>query len=425
MVNIVNNSSRIVRRFVESLGQGKGIQSMSLFRISLLASAVAMMVAACTTTPPVDSRLEAAKKLQPGQQSVLFEEATFEAMPHVAEADWVPALEAFKKSCTKIAKKPGWEGVCLSAQMVVPEGAKNFFIGNFVPYQAISIQKKKDMTPEVTEVGKMTGYYEPILYGSRKKQGSYIHPLHTMPDDLIVVDLAELYPQLKGMRLRGQIQGNKLVPYDSRAEMAKKRKSLDRFAIAWVEDPVAAFFLQVQGSGRIVLPNGEYMRVGYGDVNGHPYHGIGRYLVSKGYLKSHELSMQSIRAWAKANPRRVQSVLNQNPSYVFFVERTDQKADDGPLGAQSVPLVDKGSVAVDRRYYDLGWPLVVDVKQTNPDMAFTRAVVAQDTGGAIKGPIRFDFYWGSGDEAGEAAGRQNSQVRAWVLLPRGLEPPKK
>ena len=148
-------------------------------------------------------------------------------------------------------------------------------------------------------------------------------------------------------------------------------------------------------------------------------------MVSHGYVTSHELSMQSIRAWAKKNPRQLQAVLNQNPSYVFFVERKDQDPSQGPIGAQGVPLTDRGSVAVDRRYYEMGWPIVVDVEQVNPDMKFTQAVVAQDTGGAIRGPIRFDFYWGSGYDAGEAAGKQNSKVKAWILLPKGMQPPLK
>lgn len=339
----------------------------------------------------------------------------------MAQSDWEPALTAFKNSCQVMSNKADWQGVCQAAQNVAPGAAKAFFTGYFQPYRAVSVQRNKDQTIQMTDTGKMTGYYEPVLYGSRVKKAPYLYPLHTMPNDLITVDLADVYPQLKGLRLRGQIKGQKLVPYDTRAELA--HKNLDRYAIAWVEDPVDAFFLQIQGSGRIVLPDGSFMRVGYGDVNGHPYRGIGNYLVSMGYLKSHELSMQSIRAWAKKNPKKLQSVLNQNPSYVFFIERKDQDPSQGPVGAQGVPLTDLGSVAVDRRYYDLGWPIVVDVAQENPDMRFTRAVVAQDTGGAIRGPIRFDFYWGSGYSAGEAAGRQNSRVKAWILLPKGVKPP--
>ncbi len=385
---------------------------MRLSRICLF-TAIASLLAACTTTPPE-------KPTKPGEVKLSLKPVDYAQLPAMPEENWQPALAAFKESCEKMASRPGWEEVCAKAKFLPLNQAKTFFSAYFTPYQAIAETVDQSGTVSVSDSGKMTGYYEPILYGSRKKKTPYVYPLHTMPSDLITVDLAEIYPQLKGLRLRGQIEGNRLVPYDSRAQLAKR--NLDKYAIAWVEDPVAAFFLQVQGSGRIVLPDGSYMRVGYGDVNGHPYRGIGNYLVRQGYLKSHELSMQCIQAWAKKNPKKVQAVLNQNPSYVFFIERKDQDPNEGPIGAQGVPLTEKGSVAVDRRYYQLGWPIVVDVEQSNPDMKFTRAVVAQDTGGAIKGPIRFDFYWGSGDEAALAAGRQNSQVKAWVLLPNGVTP---
>lgn len=385
---------------------------MRLSRICLF-TAIASLLAACTTTPPE-------KPTKPGEVKLSLKPVDYAQLPAMPEENWQPALAAFKESCEKMASRPGWEEVCAKAKFLPLNQAKTFFSAYFTPYQAIAETVDQSGMVSVSDTGKMTGYYEPILYGSRKKKAPYIYPLHTMPSDLITVDLAEIYPQLKGMRLRGQIEGNRLVPYDSRAQLAKR--NLDKYAIAWVEDPVAAFFLQVQGSGRIVLPDGSYMRVGYGDVNGHPYRGIGNYLVRQGYLKSHELSMQSIQAWAKENPKKVQAVLNQNPSYVFFIERKDQDPNEGPIGAQGVPLTEKGSVAVDRRYYQLGWPIVVDVEQSNPDMKFTRAVVAQDTGGAIKGPIRFDFYWGSGDEAAMAAGKQNSWVKAWVLLPNGVTP---
>lgn len=389
---------------------------MRLNRICLGLTLTALLAACSTTTTQ-----KTGQPVRPGEVKLSLKAVDYSQLPLVADENWQPALVAFKESCKKMGKQDVWQDVCTKAQYVPLTQAKTFFAAYFTPYQVFSESTDEDGNPMISDTGKMTGYYEPILYGSRHKKTPYLYPLHTIPDDLITVDLAEVYPQLKGMRLRGQLQGNRLVPYFSRAQLAKR--NLDKYAIAWVEDPVAAFFLQVQGSGRIVLPDGKYMRVGYGDVNGYPYQGIGNYLVRHGYLKSHELSMQSIQAWAKQNPRKIQEVLNQNPSYVFFIERTDQNPNEGPIGAQGVPLTEKGSVAVDRRYYQLGWPIVVDVEQTSPDMKFTRAVVAQDTGGAIRGPIRFDFYWGSGDEAALAAGKQNSRVKAWVLLPNGAEPP--
>ena len=164
------------------------------------------------------------------------------------------------------------------------------------------------------------------------------------------------------------------------------------------------------------------IRVGYDDQNGHPYKAVGSWLVEKGYLKRHELSMQNIRAWAFQNPDKVDTLLNQNPSFVFFKPREADNADEGPIGAQGLPLTPKASVAVDRKYIPLGTPLLVSVSQSSPALEFVRPVVAQDTGGAIKGPIRFDYFWGFGDEAGSQAGRQKSSVSAWLLLPKGVRP---
>lgn len=358
-----------------------------------------------------------------GQSKLQFKKVEFSQLPPIDESHWEPALEAFKRSCISLSRKADWKSVCAMAEKMQPMDAQGFFMTQFTPYRVVAWTKNEDRSITSSEKGVMTGYYEPLLYGSRTKKKAYSVPLHGLPDDLITVDLAQLYPQLKGLRLRGRIEGQRLVPYDTREQLSK-RKDLDKWAIAWVEDPVSAFFLQVQGSGRIVLPDGSYMRVGYANTNGHPYKAIGRWLIEKGYLPADQLSMQSIRAWAQKNPKRVAELLNQNPSYIFFTERQAKSFDEGPIGAQGVPLTPLGSIAVDRRYYQLGWPMIVDVNQDNPEMRFTRVVVAQDTGGAIKGPIRYDFFWGFGEQAGELAGRQKSDVEAWVMFPNGVRPPQ-
>ena len=267
----------------------------------------------------------------------------------------------------------------------------------------------------------MTGYYEPLLYGSRERRWPYVHPIYGVPDDLLVIDLGDLYPDLKGRRLRGKLEGRRVVPYDKRAVIQERGADLAPWAIAWVSDPVDAFFLQVQGSGRIKLPDGAFMRVGFADQNGWKYQSIGRWLITHEHLAAHELSMQRIRAWAKENPSKVKTALAQNPSFVFFEERSSDPA-LGPVGAASVPLTPKASVAVDPKFWKLGTPFIVSASQEKPELQFTRAVVAQDTGGAIKGAIRFDYFWGFGDQAGESAGRQKSSARAWILVPNGLEP---
>lgn len=360
---------------------------------------------------------------EPTEESVRYEISAFSDVPASDSGSWEQALSAFKVSCRSIGRKNAWAQVCAKASEVSSGEAESFFKNNFVPWK-ISKQSIGTQTGTVystSDAGLMTGYYEPLLMVSRIPTPTHTTPILSTPDDLIIVDLAEVYPKLKGMRLRGKIQGRKLIPYDTRAAIVK-RKDLDKYSIAWSDDPVAVFFLQIQGSGRLQTEQGEMIRVGYDDQNGRPYKAVGSWLVEKGYLKRHELSMQKIREWALQNPDKVDTLLNQNQSFVFFKEKTGANPNEGPIGAQGLPLTPKASVAVDRKYFALGTPVLVSVSQTNPDLNFTRAVIAQDTGGAIKGPIRFDYFWGFGDEAGQNAGKQKSQAKAWLLLPKGISP---
>lgn len=374
-----------------------------------------LFLTACTTTPTEEPPKETGSTTE-----VRYEAVSFDDLPRAEDRDWAEALRAFQISCGPLGKRINWQDVCRRAETVAPADAQTFFRTNFTPWHVRVAQLENGEEVSSDDTGLMTGYYEPLLRGSRTKQAPFIHPLYGVPDDLIQVDLAGLYPQLKGLRLRGKVVGRKLVPYDTRDEI-QSRTDLNRWAIAWVDDPVDAFFLHIQGSGRILLPDGSYMRVGFADQNGHRYHAIGSWLTENGYLKPHELSMQRIRRWARENPSRVREALAQNPSYVFFSER-EGDPDLGPVGAQGVPLTPMASVAVDPRHWRLGTPFLVTVEQSNPDLAFTRPVVAQDTGGAIRGAIRFDYFWGFGDQAGASAGRQKSTARCWVLIPNGLRP---
>ena len=379
----------------------------------LAALAAALLLSACSTTPPAPVRTE--KKTE-------FTPDSFSQMPAIAPEDWAKAFEAFCASCARMRSAEPWREVCIEAEKYSPESAEVFFQTQFTPWR-VEVVKRDAETEEMLERdadGLMTGYYEPLLYGSRQRKPPFVHPIYGTPDDLLVIDLASLYPKLKGMRLRGKVEGRRVVPYDDRAKI-QKRKDLERWAIAWVDDPVDAFFLQIQGSGRIQLPDGSHMRVGFADQNGYKYHSIGNWLVRRGYLKRHELSMQKIRAWAKSHPKLVDEALAQNPSYVFFEERRGDPS-LGPEGAQGVPLTPGASVAVDPSVWRLGTPFIVSASQENPSLRFTRPVVAQDTGGAIRGVIRFDYFWGFGDEAGQAAGRQRSRAQAWVLVPAGFRP---
>jgi membrane-bound lytic murein transglycosylase A len=291
------------------------------------------------------------------------------------------------------------------------EKAVRMFIETFlVPYQVVNADGSED--------GLVTGYYEPLLRGARKRGGPYQTPLHRAPEDLLTIDLSSVYPELRNMRLKGRVVGNKVVPYPSRSEMTQSN-ALEGKELLWVDDPIEAFFLQVQGSGRVQLDNGkEIVRVAYADQNGHPYKSIGRYLVDKGEMTLDQASAQSIKAWYLANPARRQELLNANPSYVFFREEKISDAQKGPKGSLGVPLTPERSIAVDPQFVPLGAPVFLSTTQPNRPTPLQRLVVAQDTGGAIRGAVRADYFWGFGTEAGEKAGRMKQRGQLWVLLPR-------
>ncbi|HEY6241913.1 MAG TPA: MltA domain-containing protein [Burkholderiales bacterium] len=294
------------------------------------------------------------------------------------------------------------------------EEARRFLEENFVPWRLAN--------PDGTLDGLVTGYYEPLLRGSRARMSPFVYPLYGPPDDLLTIDLSATNPELRGLRLRGRLEGRKVVPYYSRAEIARGAAPMAGKEILWVDDPIEAFFLHIQGSGRIQLEGGEMLRVGYADQNGHPFQSIGRYLVDQGELKVGEASMQAIKSWAATNPKRVEELLNQNPSFVFFRELPLADPANGPVGALGVPLTAGRSIAVDPRYVPLGAPVFLATTFPASAAPLARLVLAQDTGGAIRNPVRADFFWGFGAEAGAQAGRMRQQTRMWVLLPKGVKP---
>lgn len=286
---------------------------------------------------------------------------------------------------------------------------RRFFEQQFRPYQV--------RNPDGSVSGTVTGYYEPLLRGSRQRGGRFQTPLHAAPPDLLTIDLGMLYPELKSLRLRGRMEGGRIVPYFSRAELARQNR-LAGLELLWVDDPIDAFFLQVQGSGRVLLESGkEIVRLAYADQNGHPYRSIGRYLVDQGELTLEQASMQGIKAWAAANPARLTELLNANPSYVFFREEKMTDPSVGPKGALGVPLTPGRSIAIDPQFIPLGAPVFLATTEPNSTTPMRRLVLAQDTGSAIRNPVRADFFWGAGAEAGEQAGRMKQVGQMWVLLP--------
>lgn len=329
--------------------------------------------------------------------------------------DMQPSWMAFLQSCRALKAKPDWQETCARADgLVQPDNAtlRDFFEEGFTPYQVFN--------PDGSSLGLITGYYEPRLTGSRVKTGRFHYPLYAAPDDMLAIDLSEVYPQLKGMRLRGRLQGRRIVPYYSRAEIDDGRAALQGRELFWVEDAVDLFFLQIQGSGRIELPDGSLVKVGYAEQNGHPYVSIGKKLVEMGELKLEEASMQGIKNWARQYPEKLPALLAQNPSYVFFRELPNGLS--APLGALGVPLTEAYSIAVDPRTVPLGAPVFLSTTYPNTSEPLNRLMVAQDTGGAIKGAVRADFFWGFGEQAGTQAGRMKQSGQMWVLFPKGAEP---
>ena len=341
--------------------------------------------------------------------------ATFTDLPGWQQDDITAALLAFLQGCPALKAQPLWAQTCARAQPMATADAatqRQFVEAEFIPHQVVAGNGDTE--------GLVTGYYEPLLHGSRKPDARYRFPLYGPPDDLVAIDLAEVYPELKGMRLRGRLVGRKVVPYWTRSDIDGEPAPLRGRELLWVDDAVELFFLQIQGSGRVLLDNGEIVRVSYADQNGHPYRSIGRLLVERGELTLDKASMQGIRAWGRDNPQKLPPLLAENPSYVFFREMP--AGNGGPPGALGAPLTAGRSLAVDPRVVPLGAPVFVATTWPGTDTPLQRLMSAQDTGGAIKGAIRADFFWGFGDAAGELAGKMRQSLKLWVLLPRAPSP---
>ncbi|MDC1287441.1 MltA domain-containing protein [Gammaproteobacteria bacterium] len=368
-----------------------------MLRSLLIFVLCALMVSACTSTQP------------PGIGSPV----EWSSLDSWEADDHSDAWAGFLKSCQKLANEQ-WRDVCglaeESGELSASE-VREFFESNF--------EVRPVYAQDGETLGLITGYYEPLLQGSREQSEEYQYPLYGVPEDLLVVDLGAVYPQLKGLRLRGKLVGNKVVPYHDRAQLDGDQALLQGTEILWVNSPVDLFFLHVQGSGLVELADGSIMAVGYAEQNGHPYQSIGRVLIEMGELEKEEVTLFTIREWLKSNPERLNEVLSKNPSYVFF-ELRDAGA-DGPTGALNVALTPRRSIAVDRNVIPLGAPVWLQTTLPNEAQSpLNQLMLAQDTGGAIKGHVRADVFWGRGGEAEKMAGLMKQQGELFVLLPRGF-----
>jgi len=361
----------------------------------------------CPVCPTAEPPKPAEKPLQPAEWSDL---------PGWAEDDPGTVFAALIASCRSLERQAQWKPVCSSARTMDDKNApalRTWFEAQFRPWALVN--------PDGSRTGLITGYYEPILKGSRNESQGYPYPVFGPPDDLIVVELADLYPELKHLHLRGRIEGHKLVPYYSRAEWTPQESKRSPAALVWIDDPIDLFFMQIQGSGQVQLTDGRRVRLNYADQNGHPYRSIGRWLIERGELRAEQASMQGIKTWARANPSRLAELLNANPSLVFFRELPVEGS--GPQGAMGLALTPERSLAIDPRHVPLGAPIWLATTRPNSGQALTRLMLAQDTGGAIRGVVRADFFWGSGTDAGNQAGKMRQQGRMWVLMPRSYQGP--
>lgn len=318
-------------------------------------------------------------------------------------------LTAYRLSCpalqrrtdgTGLTQGADWAESCRAAANWPARDARAFFVRYF---ETVQVGDGKAFA---------TGYYEPEIHGCRERRPGCEVPIYGVPTDLIDVDLGLFSDDLKGKKIRGRVEGKNFVPYFDRTAIEQGRLQGRAPVIAYANDPVEIFFLQVQGSGRLRLPDGGVMRIGYAGQNGRDYTGIGKLMRDRGLLGPGQASMQGIMGYLRAHPEEGRAIMRENKSFVFFKELTGA----GPLGAMGLPVTGWTSAAVDPKFVPLGAPAFLSMDRTDA----TGLWVAQDTGGAIKGANRFDTFWGAGDDARAIAGGMSARGTAWLLLPKGV-----
>lgn len=400
-------------------------------RAKSLSVAIVLLAAACAPVPkPAAPDVSIPVSAKPDKPSkVELRTTSFSALPGWLDDAHGQALVALQKSCKKILTLPSmrklgandgvpggtvanWQQPCQAARVLDTNdhaSARHFFETWFVPYE---------VREERNNEGLFTGYYEPELNGAWTQGGNFQTPLYARPADLVSVSLGAFDDELGGNTIWGQVVGGKLKPYANRAHIENGSVNGLR-PLLWVDDPVDAFFLHVQGSGQVKMPDGSVVRVGFAGKNGLKYKSIGRILIDSGEIPADRLTMDAIRNWVHERPVEGPKLLSQNPSFIFF----RLLEGDGPLGAQGVALTPGRSLAIDRRYLPLGAPLwLMTHEPLDADTPFRRLMVAQDTGGAIKGVVRGDIFFGPGASAAKHAGNMKRPGRYFLLLPLSVVP---
>jgi membrane-bound lytic murein transglycosylase A len=339
----------------------------------------------------------------------------FTDLPGWRDTDLTAALASFARGCAVLAAKPptaslggkdyagragDWASVCSQAH----GDARSFFESHFTPYQVSAGGARQ---------GLFTGYYEPLIRASRQRQGAFQTPVYGLPPDLVRVDLSQFNAKFAGEHISGRLEGRRLAPFASRAEIDAHGLANTQI-LFWCDDPVALFFLQIQGSGRVQFDSGESERIAYAGENGRPYTAIGRILIKNGELTSQNVSLASIRDWLKTHPDRAQAVMEADQSFIFFEEKPVGDVSLGATGTLGVALTPRASLAIDPRLNVLGAPYYVDAAPVKA------LLIAQDTGGAIRGPVRGDVFFGYGGAAENDAGGMKATGDLYVLLPNAV-----
>jgi membrane-bound lytic murein transglycosylase A len=389
-------------------------------------------------------------------KSPFYWKMAWEDIPHWPGDHLTVSWQAWLQSCQQIKSQDVWDRLCQNALDVNPSNdsaIQRFFEKNFNPWQVHENQKTS---------GLLTGYYEIFLAGSKHKKHQYSTPIYAKPNDLIKLNLDKFQPDkvdpvlegyidhqeflplpanalnidshrlvkanladfrsvAKSNVLSGRIQNDSLLPYWTSAEIRQGALNNTAQVIAYADDPVQAQLLHIQGSGRIIVDKDDILRLGYADKNGHTYRPIGQWLINQGELPKNNVNIPAIIHWAKAHPKRIYKLLDYNPSYVFFTQTAHQ---GGPIGSLNIPLTAGFSIAVDKKFLPLGSPVFLRATHPKTLSYIARLVHAQDTGGAIRTPVRADLFWGSGNEAGELAGiTKQTDLQLILLWPKGLPLP--
>ncbi len=325
-----------------------------------------------------------------------YHEVAFSSIPSWEEEDFDRAFAVFEKTCARTARQDLFKSVCAKSKGKVDP--KRFFEENFTPFVSLS------------QDSLATGYFEPTLEGSLVQSNSYPYPVYGKPADLMKIEIIPSYQKYISRPLRGRLVDGKIEPYYSREEI--NDNVLQEEPLCYVKDKVDLFFLQVQGSGRVVFDDNTTLCLGYADQNGHPYVSIGKEMIKKGLISKEEVSLESIRQYLHANPAQADTILELNPSYVFFEKRPNAAS-----GALGVLLEEGRSIAVDKKNIPLGMPVFISTKEPLSGEKFERIVFAHDTGGAIKGEARIDIFFGSTLKAREQAGKMQDRLTMWILVP--------